>query len=136
MVPSAKQTRRSDAWMTYSRVAQVRMSVIVPSPRAITRCAASGWSSVRSPVCWNRLLDHFVRPPQQRRRDRQAERLGGLQINDELERRHLLDRYLADLRPPQNLVDGLGQQSAGFAGVKAVGHEAAFRGKVGRSEER
>jgi hypothetical protein len=32
-----------------------------------------------------RSLDHLVRPQQHRRRDRQAERLGGLEVDDELE---------------------------------------------------
>src|SRR6266581_9605208 len=31
------------------------------------------------------LLDDLIRPPQQRRRDRQAERLGGLEVDDQLE---------------------------------------------------
>src|SRR5262245_2535786 len=30
-------------------------------------------------------LDYFIRPPQQRRRDRQAEGLGGLEVDDQLE---------------------------------------------------
>jgi hypothetical protein len=38
------------------------------------------------------LLDHLIRPRQQRRRDREAEGLGGLEIDDEFERRGLLDR--------------------------------------------
>jgi hypothetical protein len=36
------------------------------------------------------LLDDFVRPLQQRRRDRQPERLGGFEIDDQLELRRLL----------------------------------------------
>jgi hypothetical protein len=35
------------------------------------------------------LLDHLVRPPEQRRRDRQAERLRGLEVDDEFEARRL-----------------------------------------------
>ncbi len=31
------------------------------------------------------LLDHLIRPLQERRRDRQAEGLGGLQVDDELD---------------------------------------------------
>ena len=37
------------------------------------------------------LLDHLIRPQQQRLRDRQAQRLRGLQVNDELDRPCLLD---------------------------------------------
>ena len=36
-------------------------------------------------------LDHLIRPQQQRRRDGEAERLGGLEVDDEFERRGLLD---------------------------------------------
>jgi len=31
------------------------------------------------------LVDHLIRPPQQRRRDRQPERLGSLEVDDQLE---------------------------------------------------
>jgi hypothetical protein len=37
------------------------------------------------------LLDYLVRPRQQRWRDREAERLGGFEVDDELELRRLLD---------------------------------------------
>ena len=66
------------------------------------------------------LLDHLIRPLQERRRDRQAERLRGLEVDAELERRHLSDGCLAGLRPPQNLVDGLSQQTVEFTDVVAV----------------
>jgi hypothetical protein len=36
-------------------------------------------------------LDDVVRPRQQRRRDREAERLRGLEVDDQLELRWLLD---------------------------------------------
>src|SRR5262245_59286758 len=50
-------------------------------------------------------LDHLVGAPQERSRDRQAERLGGGQIHDEIEPGRLLDRDVARLRATQNLVD-------------------------------
>jgi hypothetical protein len=37
------------------------------------------------------LLDHLIRAPQERRRDRQAERLGRLEVDHQLELRRLLD---------------------------------------------
>ena len=49
----------------------------------------------------HRLLDDLVRPQQQRLRDRAPERLGGLEIDDQLELRGLLDwqvRRLGTLR--------------------------------------
>jgi hypothetical protein len=35
------------------------------------------------------LLDHLIRPQQERRRDRQAEHLGGLEVDDQLELRRV-----------------------------------------------
>jgi hypothetical protein len=43
----------------------------------------------RLPVA--KSLDHFVRPRQHRLRDREAERLGGLEVEHQLELRWLLD---------------------------------------------
>src|SRR5215469_11156464 len=40
---------------------------------------------------WSPLPNHLVRPPQQRLRNRQAQRRGGLEIDDQLEGRRLLD---------------------------------------------
>ena len=44
-------------------------------------------------------LDHLVRPQQQRRRDRQAERLGGLEVDDQLELGGLLDGEVGGFAP-------------------------------------
>jgi hypothetical protein len=41
------------------------------------------------------LLDHLIRPLQERRRDRQAKRLGGLEVDHQLELRGLLEREVA-----------------------------------------
>jgi hypothetical protein len=43
------------------------------------------------------LLDHLVRPQQQGLRDRQAQRLGGLEVNDQLELGRLLDGEVGGL---------------------------------------
>src|SRR5215470_18479523 len=56
----------------------------------------------------------LIRPQQQRLRDRRAKRLGGFEVDDELECRYLLDGYLGSLRPPQNLVDRLRHQPVDF----------------------
>src|SRR5215469_10553492 len=50
-----------------------------------------------------RSLDHFIRPRQQRRRDRQAKRLGGLEVDDQLEGRRLLDRQIGGLGALEDL---------------------------------
>jgi hypothetical protein len=46
-----------------------------------------------------RSLDDLIRPQQQRRRDREAERLGRLEVDDQLELRWLLDGQAAGLAP-------------------------------------
>src|SRR3974377_1000931 len=53
-------------------------------------------------------LDYLVGAQQERFRDREAEGLGGGQIDDELEFGRLLDRDVGGLRPTQNLVDEVG----------------------------
>ena len=46
---------------------------------------------VRSLLVEHALLDHLIRPQQNRLRDREAERLRGLEVEDKLEFRGLLD---------------------------------------------
>jgi hypothetical protein len=45
------------------------------------------------------LLDYLVRPRQQRRRDRQAECLRGIEVDDQLELGRLFDGQVAGLAP-------------------------------------
>jgi len=56
----------------------------------------------------HRLFDHLVGAGEQRRRNFEAERPGGDQINDEIELGRLFDRDVARLRAAQNLIDILG----------------------------
>ena len=74
-------------------------------------------------------FDHLVGAQQERFRDRQAERLGGREIDDELEFGRLLDRDIAGLRPAQNLVDQLGGAPELIREVWSVGHETAGFGQ-------
>ncbi len=50
-------------------------------------------------------LDDLIRPLQQRLRDRQAERLGGLEVDDQFELRGLLDGEVGGLGASQYLID-------------------------------
>ena len=50
------------------------------------------------------LFDHLVGTKQERLGDRQPERLGGREIDDEIKFCRLLDRDIAGFRPAQNLV--------------------------------
>src|SRR4030095_4998405 len=45
------------------------------------------------------LLDHLIRPPQNGLRDRQAQRFGGLEIDDQLKLRRLLYWDVSGLGP-------------------------------------
>jgi hypothetical protein len=51
----------------------------------------------RSAYTGGRSLDDLIRPGQQRRRDRETERLGGLEVDDELELGGLLNRQIRRL---------------------------------------
>ena len=53
-------------------------------------------------------FDHLVGAQQERFRDCQSDRLGGRQIDDEIELGRLLDRKVSRLRAAQNLVDIVG----------------------------
>ena len=53
-------------------------------------------------------MDHLIRPREHRRWDRQAEGLRGLQIDDELELRRLLDGQIGRFRALEDLVDKVG----------------------------
>jgi hypothetical protein len=72
--------------------------------------AQNGWQDLlqRSGSQWAQssvaLFDHQVRPQQERRRDRQAEGLGGLEIDDQLESTGLLDRQIARVCPFEKFV--------------------------------
>src|SRR5437773_1162194 len=71
------------------------------------------------------LLDHFIRPPQQRRRDRQAERLGGLEVDDQLEFGRLLHGEIGGLRAFQDLVDVLGRSTVQLTSIPTVRHQSS-----------
>jgi hypothetical protein len=50
-------------------------------------------------------VNDMIRSHQQRWWDREPERAGRFQIDDELELRGLLDREIAGVRAPENLID-------------------------------
>src|ERR1700720_889155 len=72
------------------------------------------------------LLDHLIRPLQQRRRDRAAESLGGLVVDGQLERRGLLDGEIAGLCTFQDLVHVCCGTSKTITEGRSKPHEAAI----------
>src|SRR5713101_4479913 len=72
----------------------------------------------------HRLLNHLIRPLEERRRDRQAQRLGGLEVDDQTNVLYTLDRKLIGTCPPKQLRN----QSRGLTSfalvVGSVGHES------------
>ena len=58
-------------------------------------------------------LDNLIRPHQHRRRDRQAERLRGLEIDNKITFRRLLDRQIGRFGALENPIDGVTQMRRG-----------------------
>src|SRR5207245_5241188 len=91
------------------------------------RAAGEADSSTQELAAWveRALFEHVVGPQQECLLDREAERLGGLQVDDQLELRRLLDREVGRLGPLENLVSVDGGTPEAFGDVWRVGHEAA-----------
>src|SRR5512132_611351 len=92
------------------------------------------------------LFDHLVGPGEQRRWDRHAQRLGRLEVDDQLELGRLLDRQVARPGALQDLVHEDGRALGHRQQTRAIGHEgpgqrefpeiahrgqSVLRGKVG-----
>src|SRR5215204_6488823 len=91
-----------------------------PSPRSAKSRSASS-TSVRPPAA---SFDHLVGAREEGRWDSQVEHLRGLEIQDQLEFRGLLDRKVAGLGALENLVDNERHVPAvGGVIVRRVGHE-------------
>ena len=71
------------------------------------------------------LFDDPVRSPEDRRRDRQPERLRGLEVDDELKFRGLLDGEVSGLRTIENLVHLGCRAPKQILRLYAVSHQAA-----------
>ena len=72
------------------------------------------------------LVDHLVRPQQQRLRDREAERLGGLEIDDQLEFRRLLDGQIGGLSALDDSIDVSSCLAEPIVVAWAIRHQSAI----------
>src|SRR5262249_61024759 len=67
----------------------------------------------------------LIRPQQQRLRDREAERLRGLEINHQLKLRRLLHWQVTGLRALQDAVDVIRAAPERVSGARGIRHESA-----------
>src|SRR5262249_32148167 len=79
---------------------------------------------------WVGSLNDLIRPRHNRRRDREAERLRGLQVDTQVERGWLLDGLGGRLRPPEDPVHVDGRSPGQVAEVRSVRDQAATVGEV------
>src|SRR5262249_49906797 len=100
---------------------------------------ASGWSGRRvglaptgkAPPCHGargkRSFDHLVGASEDRGRDRQAECLGGLEIDDQLECGPLLDWQIRGMGTFENLAGVNARLASGASEARPIGNQAADR---------
>src|SRR5438128_12262232 len=75
-----------------------KCAIAFPSPTASASKGPAGLTL--EPFSW---MNDLIRPPQQRLRNREPERLGGLEVDDQLELGWLLDGKIAGLGALENL---------------------------------
>src|SRR6266478_2419618 len=76
------------------------------------------------------LLGHLIRPLQERRRDRQAEGLRGLEVDDQLDVHWLLDGEVCGLDALQDLVNVPRGATVQRRQVRPIAHQGAVLGKL------
>jgi len=79
-------------------------------------------------ACWS--FDHLVGQIEHARRNGQAERLGGLEIDDQLECRRLLDRQIGGLGALEDLSDINADLAKGAGKTGSIADQAAGSGEL------
>src|SRR5262249_44803827 len=92
------------------------------------RPAAALWRRLVTPGPLAVSLDHLVGAAEDRLWDRQAERLGGLEVDDQLEFRRLLDREVRRFGALQDLVDIVRRDSEHVGKTRPIRHQKAGPG--------
>src|SRR5229473_4613900 len=82
------------------------------------------------------LLDHLIGPLQERWRDRQAEGLSGLEVDDQLELGGLLDGQVSRLGPPENLVNIEPPTSCDLRQARAERHKPSLLHQLAEAVDR
>src|SRR5262245_7192530 len=72
------------------------------------------------------LLDYLIRPLQERRRDREAEGFGGLEVDDQIELRDLLEGKISRLCTLQDLINVVSSASIQLPVVWRVSEQSAI----------
>src|SRR5215510_438210 len=116
---STKKAFAASRSSTTIRTLSIRLSVMsfLPTPSTPPRCS--------TPNRCGQSFDDVVRLQDERRGNGQAYGLGGLAIDNQLERRRLLDRKITRLRALQDLVNVSGGTPVHVQIVRTVRHEAA-----------
>src|SRR3954447_19659896 len=82
------------------------------------------------------LLDHLIGAQQQRRRDRKAQYLRSLEIDDQLNIGRLLNRQISRLFTLENAADIGANRSVLIVDICAVAHQAPSLGKLTKAKDR
>src|SRR5437867_4190722 len=143
MKPGA--TTRSAASITVAAPSVTRpISAIVP-PEIATSARRAGaampflitrsWAMTSSSSAVY-SLDDLIRSPQQRIRDRQAERLRGPRVDHELEFFRPLDRQLGGLGAAQDLSDVDATAAESLTQIRSIAQQAAGFGEFAKERHR
>src|SRR5882724_11895174 len=124
--PHNPRATRRGKWTRPNRRSDIQsdkpLSFAVPEQRAVRRVAP--------PPCLRgkragRSLNDFIRPPQERRRDRQAKGLRGLEVDNQLELGGLLNGQVARFGAFEDLVRVAGYAPGLDELVGAIGHKTS-----------